>query len=101
MKVGEGSVSRSVGPGSWGGKERGPDLDSLVSSAFGPAIDYLKSTGLVDICQPVSARLFSRLEWLALVDDHLNAVNPVLPVSLAFRSATTGCRKRRSSVALD
>ncbi len=60
MKLGEGSVSRSVGPGSRGGKERGPDLDSLVSLAFGPTIDYLKPTGLVDICQPGSS--FPRLE---------------------------------------
>src|SRR5215212_9808574 len=62
MKLGEGSVSRRVGPGSRGGQERGPRLGSLVSQAVGPTIDYLKSTGLVDICQPVSAGQFPRLE---------------------------------------
>src|SRR5215212_5938347 len=82
MKLGEGSVSRCVGPGSRGGQERGPRLGSLLSQAVGPTIDYLKSSGLVDICQPVSAGQFPRLKWQVPVDDHLDAVNPVLPVAL-------------------
>ena len=33
-----------------------------MSEAFGPALDYPKSTGLVDICQPVSVWHFPSLD---------------------------------------